>query len=81
MLRNRFADEWLGRAEELTKAVAAVPEQFGWTTANNQTPDTILNWAGESVGLVDAIKPASRVLSETLEQAEKLLRTAGGLPR
>lgn len=79
VIRNRFADEWLGRADELQEAVAAVPEQFGWTTANNQSVDTILNWAGESSGLVKAITPAAEILSETLAEAESLLKAAAAL--
>jgi nitronate monooxygenase len=79
VMRNRFADEWLGRADELRAAVAADPEPFGWTARNNQAPDTVLNWAGESAGLVDGVRPAAAIVAETVAEAETLLRAAGRL--
>lgn len=79
VLSNRFTKEWLGRGPQLRQEVASVPEQFGWTTRNNQEPDTTLNWAGESAGLVDAISPASEIVTETVAEAEALLRRIGRL--
>ena len=76
VMRNRFTDDWLGRANELRVAVAAVPEPFGWTARNNQAPDTILNWAGESAGLVDGVRLAAEIVEETVTEAETLLREA-----
>lgn len=81
VIRNRFTEEWLDRDEDLRTAVAAIPERFGWTTRNNQSPDTVLNWAGESAGLVDAVRPAAEVLRETVAEAEELLRAAAGVVR
>ena len=74
VIRNRFTEEWLGRAEELRAAVAAVPEPFGWTARNNQGRDTILNWAGESAGLVTGVRPAAEIVADTVGEAEALLR-------
>lgn len=79
VMRNRFTEEWLGRANDLRTAVAAAPEPFGWTARNNQAPDTILNWAGESAGLVDGVRPAAEIVAETVTEAETLLRGAAGL--
>lgn len=76
VLQNRFTEEWLGRAGELRTAVAAVPERYGWTSRNNREEDTILNWAGESAGLIDAILPAAEIVGQTVSEAEALLRAA-----
>lgn len=79
VVRNTFTDEWVGRDVELRSAVAAIDEPFGWTSRNNQAPDTVLNWAGESVGLVNAILPAADVVREVSAQAEALLRASAKL--
>jgi nitronate monooxygenase len=79
VMRSRFTDDWLGRANELRVAVAAIPEPFGWTARNNQARDTILNWAGESAGLVDGVRPAAEIVEETAAEAETFLRRAARL--
>jgi len=79
IMRNRFTEEWLGRADALRAAVAADPEPFGWTIRNNQAPDTVLNWAGESAGLVDGVRPAAEIVQRTATEAEALLRGVAGL--
>jgi nitronate monooxygenase len=79
VIRNHFTEEWLGRQAELRTAVAAIPERFGWTTQNNQAPDTVLNWAGESAGLVDRVRPAAEIVTETAAEAEELLRASARL--
>ena len=79
VMRNRFTEDWLGRDEELRAEVAAIPEPFGWTGRNNQAEDTLLNWAGESAGLVDAVRPAAEIVASTVAEAEALLRRAANL--
>lgn len=79
VIRNRFTEDWLGRAEDLRAAVSAIPEPFGWTARNNQAPDTVLNWAGESAGLVDGVRAAAEIVAETVSEAETLLQRAAGL--
>lgn len=76
VLANRFTAEWLGRDEELRAAVAQQQAPFAWTAANNSSPDTVLNWAGESAGLVSDILPAAEIVRRTVEEAERLLRAA-----
>ncbi len=78
VLGNRFTAEWLGRQDEL-RAEVANRERFAWTAENNQAPDTILNWAGESAGLVDGIRPAAEIVEATVAEAEALLRDVGRL--
>ena len=77
-IANRFHDEWLGRDDALRAAVAAEPGP-GFTVKNNSEPDTLLNWAGESSGLVHEILPAATIIERTIAQAEQLLRTAAAI--
>lgn len=77
-LRNRFHETWLGRQEELRAEVAATGSP-AWTIAHNREPDTTLNWAGESAGLIDAIEPAATVVERVVEEAEALLRRVATL--
>ncbi|MPZ23791.1 MAG: nitronate monooxygenase [Dehalococcoidia bacterium] len=71
-LRNRFTQEWEGRHEELRQKVAAEPP-FAFVQGLARSPETAINWAGESSGLVDEIKPAAQIVAETVQQAEQLL--------
>ncbi|HEX2174096.1 MAG TPA: nitronate monooxygenase [Dehalococcoidia bacterium] len=80
-LRNRFTEEWTGRAEELRAAVAAQEEPFGFVGRLAADPETAINWAGESAGLIDEILPAAKVVQRTVQQAEDLLRAVAGVLR
>src|SRR6185436_1358654 len=56
-LRNRFSAEWEGRRAALRAGVAARP-MFAFYAELAADPATAINWAGESAGLVDAVRPA-----------------------
>lgn len=79
ILANRFTDEWVGREHELRAEVSRQTAPFGWTSANNNRPENMLNWAGESAGLVHEILPAAEVVTRTVAEAEEHLRAAAGL--
>lgn len=79
VLSNRFTDEWLGRKDALRAEVAAQSEPSAWSAANTSAPDTLLNWAGESAGLVHDVLPAAEVVRRTAKEAESLLRNVGAL--
>jgi nitronate monooxygenase len=79
VLANRFTEEWHGREEELRAQVAVQTEPFGWTSAHNNRPENMLNWAGESSGLVHEILPAAELVRRTVAEAEALLRGVGGM--
>jgi nitronate monooxygenase len=79
VLSNQFTAEWLGRGAELQAEVARQDEPFAWTAAHNSEPETLLNWAGESSGLVHEVLPAAEVVRRTMGEAEKLLREVAGL--
>jgi len=79
VLANRFTDEWLGRHAELRAEVAKQEQRFAWTAAHNSEPETMLNWAGESSGLVHEVLPAAEVVRRTVEEAEVLLRELAGV--
>lgn len=79
VLANRFTDEWHGREEELRAEVSRQAGPFGWTSANNNRPENMLNWAGESSGLVHEVLPAAEVVRRTASEAEALLRKVGAV--
>ncbi|MCO5200229.1 MAG: nitronate monooxygenase [Chloroflexi bacterium] len=79
VLANRFTEEWHGREEALRAEVAVQTQPFGWTSAHNNRPENMLNWAGESSGLVHEILPAAEVVRRTVAEAEALLRGVGGV--
>ncbi|MGD9935442.1 MAG: NAD(P)H-dependent flavin oxidoreductase [Dehalococcoidia bacterium] len=79
VLSNRFTGTWLGRRDALRTEVAAQSDSSAWSAANTSAPDTLLNWAGESAGLVHEILPAAEVVRRTVEDAESLLRQLSGV--
>jgi nitronate monooxygenase len=74
-LRSRFTDEWEGRHDELRAEVASRP-MFGFVEELARSPETVINFAGESSGLVDSVKPAADIVAEAVKSAERLLRAA-----
>ncbi|MCK9518501.1 MAG: nitronate monooxygenase [Dehalococcoidia bacterium] len=75
-LRSKFTEEWKGRSEELRQAVDAAGKPFGFVAQLAQSPETVVNWAGESSGLVRDVLPAAEVVERTARQAEELLQAA-----
>src|SRR5262245_59816054 len=73
-LRNRFSAEWQGHRSELRAEVAKHP-LFGFVQELAADPATQINWAGESAGLVDRIRPAAEIVREVASEAEALLRS------
>jgi hypothetical protein len=43
--------------------------------------ERVINWAGESAGLVGAVQPAAEIVAELMADAERCLRTASDLIR
>ncbi len=80
ILANRYTAEWHGRDDDLRKEVARgeAPDSF---LAALQEPDRVLNWSGQSAGLVRGVKPAAEIVAEVSAEAEQCLRTAAGLVR
>jgi nitronate monooxygenase len=82
VLRNRFTREWLGRRDELRRAVAAsdaAKHPFAFKLALDADPETALNWAGESAGLVHEVSSAADVVASLVGEAETLLRRVPAL--
>jgi nitronate monooxygenase len=77
-LRNRFSTTWEGRREELRATVATYP-LFGFMAELVRDPTTEINWAGESAGLVDRVRPAADIVRTVVADAEQRLRTAAHL--
>jgi nitronate monooxygenase len=79
-MNNRFSQEWRGRETELRAKAASMPP-FAFVGELARDPETAINWAGESSGLVDSILPAATVVERTVAEAEDLLRRASGVVR
>ena len=75
-LRNRFTEQWEDRRGELRAEVAARP-LFGFVAELASSPDTEINWAGESAGLVDRVRPAAHIVANLVADAETHLRAVG----
>jgi nitronate monooxygenase len=71
--RNRFTAEWQERRRELRAEVAKRP-LFDFVRELDADPTTRINWAGESAGLVDGIRPAAEIVREVAREGEELLR-------
>lgn len=71
-LRSSFSEEWAGREPELRQRAAALPP-FGLVMELNSNPDTEINWAGESAGLVHDVLPAAEIVRRTVAEAEALI--------
>src|SRR5688572_11718536 len=74
-MNNRFSQEWRGRETELRAKAASMPP-FAFVGELARDPETAINWAGESSGLVDSILPAATIVEQTVAEAERLLRKA-----
>lgn len=77
-MTSKFTEEWLGRDEELRDHVAKQP-MFAFAQQLSKSPDTEVNWAGESSGLIDEILPAAEVVRRTVDDAERHLRDVARL--
>ena len=77
-LRNRLTAEWEGRRAALRAEVATRPP-FGFYLEINRDPTTQINWAGESAGLVDRIRPAAEVVRTVALEAAACLRDVARL--
>jgi NAD(P)H-dependent flavin oxidoreductase YrpB (nitropropane dioxygenase family) len=81
LLANEFTREWLGRPEELRAAVAEAGQPFGFVARLAQSPDTVINWAGESSALVHEVLPAAEIVQRTAAEAEQLLERVAAVLR
>jgi nitronate monooxygenase len=77
-LRNRFTATWQDRRDALRAEVATHPP-LGFMIALAADPATEINWAGESAGLVDRVRPAADIVRAVVADAETRLRATGAL--
>jgi nitronate monooxygenase len=77
-MQNRFSSEWSGREAELREKAASMPP-FALVMELAKDPDTAINWAGESSGLVDEVLPAAEVVRRTVAEAEALIARLAGV--
>ena len=71
-LRNRFAEQWHGRGDELAgnRAVLEAHQQ----AVRNREYDTAVIYAGQAVGLIRESRPAGDIVRALGDGAEALLR-------
>jgi len=85
VLRNRFVADWLGRRDELRRAVADAAREggspFAFMAALESDAELALNWAGQSSGQVRALQPAAEIVAQVVREAEELLRRLPALLR
>ena len=74
-LRNPFNELWTGREDELGQG-SAPREEFMQAKALEDY-DVAHIYAGQSVGLLDTVSPAARIVSTIEKQADRLLAAAG----
>lgn len=70
-IRNPFGEAWTGREDELGAGTQARAAFEGARAA--QDFDIAHVYAGQSVGLLDAVRPAAAIVAEIESQAESLL--------
>lgn len=73
-LRNRFVDEWQGRAEELRRDDAARAAHQEAVARGDL--DHVAVWAGEAVDLITDLRPAAEVVEQLAREAEAALGRA-----
>lgn len=71
--RNRFAQEWHGREEELRQRREEIAPSFV-EARDRHDADTVAVYMGQAAGFVDRIRPAAEVLGELCAGAERVLR-------
>jgi len=72
VLRNRLAETWHGREQDLRAAGEDVSRDWiaGWAVGD---PDRASAFVGEAAGLIDAIEPAGVIIERMSSQAARLL--------
>lgn len=71
--RNRFVETWIGREGELRARQAEVAAAIGAALAAGDVDEAIV-YTGQTVGLIDAVEPASALVERIVADAASLLR-------
>ncbi|MEX2159923.1 MAG: nitronate monooxygenase [Dehalococcoidia bacterium] len=71
--RNRFAQEWHGREDELRNHLEELAPAFAEAEQRHDT-DIAAVYMGTGARAIDAIRPAADVLRSVCDEAERLLR-------
>lgn len=70
---NRFAQDWLGREEELRRRREELLPAYGEGQQRND-PEAVAIYMGQSAAFVDSVRPAADVLRSICDDAERILR-------
>ena len=75
VMKNRFVEDWHGREIELADPATAERETQRYLSAMQAgDADNTGVWVGEAAGLIDDVRPASDLLRDIVQDAERLLR-------
>jgi nitronate monooxygenase len=73
VLRNALVERWYGREDEHRKQAEALRPDFLAALAAGNADEAGIN-IGEAIGLMDRVEPAAKIVSDVVNEAEKLLR-------
>jgi enoyl-[acyl-carrier protein] reductase II len=76
--RSPFVDKWQQRRDEIRRSPDAVIAEIGAAMGEGRMHELVAV-AGQSAGLVRAVKPASEIVRDIFQEAEQTLREAGKL--
>jgi enoyl-[acyl-carrier protein] reductase II len=72
VLRSPFVDKWRGRPEAVREAAPELREEI-LAAVQEHRLDKILQFAGQTTGLIDEVVPAERIVRELVGEAEQAL--------
>jgi nitronate monooxygenase len=75
---NDFCRQWHGRESELEQNLGRETEAY-WKAAKAGDTSKAVVFAGEGLDLIHDIKPAGDIVRSIAEEAERLLKTRGGV--
>jgi nitronate monooxygenase len=76
-LSNPFVDRWHGNEAELLASLPGVAKTYEAAVATEDFGAAAI-LIGESIGLVDAVRPAADIVADVASQAERFLKRANG---
>lgn len=76
VLRTPFLDTWTGRPAELASRAAELTPQIVAAALAGGGHEHI-PFAGQAAGLIADIRPAGRIVAETVDEASRILRQLG----
>ena len=77
VLRNALIERWYGREDEHRKQAEALRPEFLAALAAGNADEAGIN-IGEAIGLMNRVEPAAKIVTDVVNEAEKLLNDRVG---